>query len=154
MRHKAKLLNLTVFIITILLTAVLSSCSDDQVSFPSGTFTCSTVQGMYGATLTWNFEQTDSTAIFTRITRKGTYIQTNQYKPVQINGTWEQTGHTVVFQDDFCREDDRGEYIWSFDGEALTFELISDECEDRKGAMTQPWIYVDDGQNNGEESGD
>ena len=50
------------------------------------------------------------------------------------NGIFTVTGDQISLQGDYCK-DATGLYIWTYDGTALKFEAIHDECTDRAGVV-------------------
>ena len=61
----------------------------------------------------------------------GTYHTTSKY--LDLDGAYTVTGDQIAVQDDYvpCK-DVVGTYTWAYDGEALTFTVVDDECTDRR----------------------
>jgi hypothetical protein len=94
-----------------------------QDKFPTGSF----VGGMF--TLTFNSD--------------GSHTVSAQEKTV-VKGTHTVTQDEIVFTDKegeyACSEAMKGKYKWKYDGKALTFSKLEDECEGRVNGLTgQPF---------------
>jgi hypothetical protein len=64
----------------------------------------------------------------------GTYHTTSKY--IDADGVYTVSGDQITIQDDYtpCK-DVVGNYTWAYDGEALTFTVIDDECTDRRNVV-------------------
>ncbi|MFQ5944821.1 MAG: hypothetical protein ACE5NC_01015 [Anaerolineae bacterium] len=51
----------------------------------------------------------------------------------QISGEYSVEGDTITSSEGFCPDD--AVYKWSFDGERLEFELVRDDCAERRALM-------------------
>ena len=88
--------------------------------FPIGTFTNS------DQSWTWEFK-TD-----------GSYLA--QGLQSRENGNFTVDGNQISISGDYCGEI-TGNYTWTYDGTALTFEMIDDKCTDRLGVVvTGNWV--------------
>jgi hypothetical protein len=52
-----------------------------------------------------------------------------------VVGTYTVTGDQVTMKDDYCG-DVLGTYIWIYDGKALSFKTINDECSIRESLLS------------------
>ena len=68
----------------------------------------------------------------------GSYHSTSKW--TDINGVYTVTGNQIVIQEDYvpCK-DIVGTYTWTYDGQALSFTVVDDQCRDRR-------VVVDRGQ--------
>jgi len=64
----------------------------------------------------------------------GTYRSTSKY--TDADGVYTVTGDQITVQDDYvpCK-DMVGTYTWVYDGEALTFRVVDDDCTDRRNVV-------------------
>jgi len=115
MRHKSILAALTCLLCFVVY-------ADDK--FPTGAF----VAGEF--TLTFNSDRSYTVSTADKIV---------------VKGTCEVTNDQIVFKDsegDFaCGADKPGKYKWKYDGKAITFTKIEDECDGRSTALpAQPFV--------------
>ena len=94
-----------------------------QDKFPIGTY----VGGSF--TLTFNSDGGHSVSVNEKVAVKGTYTV---------------TGDQIAFTDkegEFaCTGTEAGKYRWKYDGKALTFSKLEDDCDGRINGLTgQPW---------------
>jgi hypothetical protein len=63
-----------------------------------------------------------------------TYHTTSKY--ANSDGVYTLTGDQIAIQEDYvpCK-DIVGTYTWTYDGEALTFTVVDDECTDRRNVV-------------------
>ncbi len=67
----------------------------------------------------------------------GTVVLSETYGkfPIEsVRGKYRVSGNQVVFVDNYCGVSD-GTYAWTFDGKALKFAVISDDCADRVSTL-------------------
>ncbi len=68
----------------------------------------------------------------------------SENEKVLVKGTYTVTKDQIVLTDKegeyACKGTDAGRYKWKYDGKALTFSKLEDDCEGRINGLTgQPW---------------
>jgi hypothetical protein len=115
-------------LLTVLFGLFLAGCSaesptsdSDVIPFPSGTYKA--------LDYVWVFQE------------DGTSLVHNVNDPDTIYyGTYAISGDKVDITDDMCPGGVEGTYKWEFDGKALKFITLKDNCIDRPYYMTRsPW---------------
>jgi hypothetical protein len=70
----------------------------------------------------------------------GSYHSKSQW--TDIDGVYTVTGNQIVIQEDYvpCK-DIVGTYTWTYDGEALSFTVVDDQCRDRRNVVDRDhWL--------------
>ena len=70
----------------------------------------------------------------------GSY-QVKEKGDLVVEGKYEAAGEHVTFTDKqgrYACSDSDGKYTWKYDGKALTFAKLEDDCSGRQGVLTGP----------------
>lgn len=110
-------------LITCLTLTLLQVSTNAQNKFPTGTYSA----GEFS--VTFNADGTHAVSAGGNIVVKGVYtIKDDQILLTDKEGEYA------------CGGDVTGSYKWKFDGKSLTFSVVSDDCDGRKGGLTsQPF---------------
>jgi hypothetical protein len=67
----------------------------------------------------------------------GSFTVTINGKPMVRRGSYTVTQNQITLSDDSapCRGKGAGTYLWTFDGKVLTFEVVEDRCDARRGTQ-------------------
>lgn len=120
----------------LLILSLLCHCggSDDEPTTP---IVDASLQG------TWNTTVND-VAINLRLNDNGTCSIIFPALSSTVPGNYTQSGNEISFVDDdcsmdcdlYCASNIFGSYTFSISGDELTFQVVSDDCDGRKNALT------------------
>ncbi len=83
----------------------------------------------------------DNTGLITEFKADGTVSISDNTGIVWDTTMYKVSGNQIVFSGGKTCFPSEGTYTWAFDGKALKFTFVSDNCADRKGALTSSdWI--------------
>ncbi|HEX6269438.1 MAG TPA: hypothetical protein VFZ43_04335 [Anaerolineales bacterium] len=120
---------LTLIMVTVMI--VVSGCGSGVGATPAARFTTgiyTNPSSQYGAEM--------------ELLEDGTYVSSSPNTLIPVRGTYLVTDDEVVFSetaDGHCIEIP-GTYKWAFDGKAITFTVVEDQCALRRIALQSgPW---------------
>ena len=124
MKMKTRCTKIAAMVIVLMLTAI--GCSPSATSSPPptpGTTTPSFPVGIFTSVgWTWEFKV------------DGSFVAEGPGEGEK--GTYTVTGNQIVFKGDYCG-DVTGTYTWTFDGKALSFKALDDQCNSRRDVVVR-----------------
>jgi hypothetical protein len=112
-------------------TVALPTPAPAKTPFPAGAFAMEDVDGKWVMTFT-----PDGDYILTR--NGGAWVE----------GRYTLAQNQIVLHDvsgpklSTCKGKGDGTYIWSFDGKVLTYEVVNDQCDGRRGTQLTRWTKL------------